>query len=75
MIKQPQDIKVLHKRFMEIWKSGLTVDETFFEISKEAGVEWITNRKNNRIPDSRGKDGSWKTIEPEIFVLWKMTHR
>ena len=44
MIQQPEDIEILHKRFMEIWESGLTVDETFSKISDEAGVEWITDR-------------------------------
>ena len=71
MIQQPEDIKILHKRFMKIWESGLTVDETFSKFSDEAGVEWITDRQNNKIPDSKGKYGSWKTINPEFFCIGK----
>lgn len=72
---QPEDIELLHRVTLRLWKDGHSLDEALVKIRNDAGVAWTTNMRNNRFPDKKGKKGSWKIVDGEVFVIWKMKNR
>ena len=74
MVEGLKPIETLYEQFMAAWQRGCALDQAFSEIRDQAGVEWIPNNPNSRPPDRHGKDGSWRAVEDEQHLLWKIMY-
>lgn len=75
MFQDPKVIAKVHAQFMEaLYQCGGTVDKAFSEIRVKVGAEWTPKCEKVRIPDRKGKNGSWKSINDHKSVIWKMKY-